>query len=293
VRRILDFTAIYPSARRVHLATNYRCPSSVVAASSRLIGVNRERFAKQIRPAPSAVFDSDAIGAVGTAQPDAWADELAGLARFEADAGRAICVLARTRTELEPIRLALIRGNVRHRTGVPALIESGPVQRMLDELRRSTPAGHPFHAMRALRDGFGWRRGEPGADGLADDELAAIDAALGWATAFPTVDVFIAAADAARARIGSLMDDDALVELTTVHGAKGREWPTVVLVGWEEDRFPNRRALLGATDPDRALEEERRLGYVALTRATRRLILAFDPAKPSRFLAEMGYLAAA
>ncbi len=44
------------------------------------------------------------------------------------------------------------------------------------------------------------------------------------------------------------------------------------------------------TPPDlqRAVEEERRLAYVALTRATRRLILAYDPARPSRFLAEMG-----
>jgi superfamily I DNA/RNA helicase len=36
------------------------------------------------------------------------------------------------------------------------------------------------------------------------------------------------------------------------------------------------------------MEEERRLAYVALTRATRRLILGFDPARPSPFLAEMG-----
>jgi len=75
----------------------------------------------------------------------------------------------------------------------------------------------------------------------------------------------------------------------TVHGAKGREWPTVVVIGFEEDRFPNRRALMGAADPQRALEEERRLAYVALTRATRRLVLAFDPGRPSRFLEEMGY----
>jgi DNA helicase-2/ATP-dependent DNA helicase PcrA len=99
----------------------------------------------------------------------------------------------------------------------------------------------------------------------------------------------VTAADAARAHLAALMRDDALVELTTVHGAKGREWETVVIVGWEEDRFPNRRALLGATDPDRALEEERRLAYVAVTRATRQLILAFDPARPSPFLAEMGF----
>jgi len=40
------------------------------------------------------------------------------------------------------------------------------------------------------------------------------------------------------------------------------------------------------------MEEERRLAYVALTRATRQLILAFDRARPSPFLAEMGFGAA-
>jgi len=63
----------------------------------------------------------------------------------------------------------------------------------------------------------------------------------------------------------------------------------VVIIGWEEERFPNRRALIHATDPARALEEERRLAYVALTRATQRLVLAFNAARPSRFLEEMGY----
>jgi superfamily I DNA/RNA helicase len=53
--------------------------------------------------------------------------------------------------------------------------------------------------------------------------------------------------------------------------------------------MPNRRSLVDADDPDRAMEEERRLAYVALTRATRQLILAFDPARPSPFLAEMGF----
>ena len=70
-------------------------------------------------------------------------------------------------------------------------------------------------------------------------------------------------------------------------GAKGREWQTVVVLGMEEDRFPNRRSLVEARDPDRALEEERRLAYVALTRATRRLVLAYDPRRPSRFLREV------
>jgi superfamily I DNA/RNA helicase len=288
VRRILDFALLYPEARRIQLATNYRCPVAVVEASSRLVAVNRERFAKEIRSAPSNAAGSASITATASDRPD-WTDDLAGLADRETRAGRTVCFLSRTRSELEPVSLALVRAGVRHRTSVPALIESSSVQRLLAVLRETAPPGHPFHALRGLRDGFGWRRGEPGADSLADDELHAIDAILGWSVAFPTADAFVTAADAARAHLAALMRDDALVELTTVHGAKGREWETVVIVGWEEDRFPNRRALLGATDPDRALEEERRLAYVAVTRATRQLILAFDPARPSPFLAEMGF----
>jgi DNA helicase-2/ATP-dependent DNA helicase PcrA len=134
----------------------------------------------------------------------------------------------------------------------------------------------------------GWRRGD-GDDALGDDDHAAIDALLGWASAFARLDRFLAAGDEVLARLSRLRDPTALIELVTVHGAKGREWPTVVVIGFEEERFPNRRALQGAADPERALEEERRLAYVALTRATRRLVLAFDPARPSRFLEEMGY----
>jgi len=100
---------------------------------------------------------------------------------------------------------------------------------------------------------------------------------------------FVAAYDAARARIAALRDPNATVELATVHASKGREWETVVLVGFEAERIPNRRSITDADDPDRALEEERRLAYVALTRATRQLILGFDPAHPSPFLAEMGF----
>jgi DNA helicase-2/ATP-dependent DNA helicase PcrA len=125
---------------------------------------------------------------------------------------------------------------------------------------------------------------------IGDDDHAALDALLGWSVGFRHLDGFLAAHDAVVSRLESLRRSDARVELVTVHGAKGREWQTVVVLGMEEDRFPNRRALLDARDPSRALEEERRLAYVALTRATRTLVLAGDPARPSRFLAEMGVL---
>jgi DNA helicase-2/ATP-dependent DNA helicase PcrA len=159
----------------------------------------------------------------------------------------------------------------------------------VDLARASDDPDHPFHVFRRLRTARGWDRAQPSGDLLPDDEHAALDALLGWTTGFVTNDSFIAAYDAARARIQALRDPDAPVELATVHASKGREWETVVLLGFEAERMPNGRSLADADDPGRALEEERRLAYVALTRATRQLILAFDRARPSPFLAEMGF----
>ncbi|HEX5396645.1 MAG TPA: ATP-dependent helicase [Candidatus Limnocylindria bacterium] len=286
VRRILDFALDYPAARRVQLATNYRCPPTVVAASRQLIDVNRERFAKRIEAAPGAAAIDGSLAAFATSSPD-WPEQLVRLAVAETHAGRRACFLARTRTELAPISLALIRAGVRHASSLPAPAEAAVVVALVDDLRRLAPATAPFHALLRLRAGRGWRRGD-GDDALGDDDHAALDAALGWAVAFDRSDRFLAGYDAARTRLGALRDPAAPIELVTVHGAKGREWHLVVIVGFEDERFPNRRALVDSLNPDRSLEEERRLAYVALTRATRRLVLAFDPSRPSRFMAEMG-----
>jgi superfamily I DNA/RNA helicase len=291
VRRILRFSSDYPSARRVMLATNYRCPPSVIAASARMVALNRERFAKPIRAPADAPVDARAISAWSTTSAG-WLEAMARFAAAEDRAGRSCCFLARTRSELTPVLLALVRAGVRHATAVPPLVEAEPVVALVDLARNSDDPDHPFHVLRRLRAVRGWDRSQTSADLLADDGHAALDALLGWATAFGTVDAFVRAYDAARARIATLRDTDAPVELATVHASKGREWETVVLLGFEEDRIPNRRSLFDAEDRDRALEEERRLAYVALTRATRRLVLAFDPARPSPFLAEMGFGAA-
>lgn len=287
VRRILGFSELYPGATRVQLATNYRCPPGVVTASRRLIGVNQERFEKLISPAPDRPDEAASVVMLSTAGHD-WPDRLAALAAAEAAAQGGCCILARTRAELTPVALALLRAECPHATSLATPLESEPVRALLDAARRLSPADAPFRTIARLRALRGWRRGD-GDDALGDDDHAAIDALLGWAAAFARLDLFLAAGERMLARLTALRDPAAPIELVTVHGAKGREWPTVIVIGFEEERFPNRRALLGAVDPRRALEEERRLGYVALTRATRRLVLAFDPARPSRFLEEMGY----
>jgi superfamily I DNA/RNA helicase len=286
VRRILGFAELYPAARRVQLATNYRCPPAVVAASRRLIAANVDRFEKRIEATPGRRSEATAISMMASTGHD-WADRVAAVATAQAPGG-GCCILARTRAELTPVALALLRAEQPHATSVPTPLEADPVRALLDDARRLPPAEAPFPALLRLRGMRRWRRSD-GDDALGDDDHAAIDALLGWAAAFARLDRFLAAGSEVMARLTRLRDPSAPIELVTVHGAKGREWPTVVVIGFEEDRFPNRRALIGAVDTVRAVEEERRLAYVALTRATRRLILAFDPSRPSRFLEEMGY----
>ena len=86
-----------------------------------------------------------------------------------------------------------------------------------------------------------------------------------------------------------------LVTVMTLHSAKGLEFDTVFLAGWEEGLFPNQRAL--DETGLKGLEEERRLAYVGLTRARRQAIVSFAAnrrlhgswaaAIPSRFVDEL------
>jgi DNA helicase II / ATP-dependent DNA helicase PcrA len=287
VRRILSFATDYPSARRVMLATNYRCPRAVIEASASMITANTERFAKPIHAPAGAPHDPRCITAANAADPG-WADGMARLAATEDRAGRTLCFLSRTRGELTPILLALVRAGVRHTAAVPPIVESPHLLELVLAARTANDPAHPFHVLRRLRSERGWDRGSASGDLLSDEDHAGLDALLGWATGFRTAEAFCDAFAAARSRISALREPGAPVELATIHASKGREWRTVVLIGFEADRIPNRRSLVDAEDPARALEEERRLAYVAVTRATRRLILAFDPSRPSPFLAEMG-----
>ncbi len=91
------------------------------------------------------------------------------------------------------------------------------------------------------------------------------------------------------------MNDDNAVTLATVHSAKGLEFPVVFVVGLEDGIFPSMR--LNENNADH-MEEERRLMYVAVTRAKQRLYLTYAKSRylygdtkynvPSRFLSECG-----
>ena len=89
--------------------------------------------------------------------------------------------------------------------------------------------------------------------------------------------------------------DEAKVTIMTIHAAKGLEFDTVFLAGWEEGLFPSQRAL--DEGGLASLEEERRLAYVAITRARRRATILhaanrriygqWNSSIPSRFVGEL------
>src|SRR5688572_27749407 len=100
--------------------------------------------------------------------------------------------------------------------------------------------------------------------------------------------------------VALVMDNDAdretdKVTIMTIHAAKGLEFDTVFLAGWEEGVFPSQRAL--DEGGLASLEEERRLAYVAITRARRKCIILhaanrriygqWTSSIPSRFVAEL------
>ncbi|MDY7016511.1 MAG: 3'-5' exonuclease, partial [Cyanobacteriota bacterium] len=107
-----------------------------------------------------------------------------------------------------------------------------------------------------------------------------------------SLEAFLAKASLAS-DLDNLEEGQEAISLMTLHSAKGLEFPVVFLVGLEQGLFPNARTL---NDPI-ALEEERRLCYVGLTRAREQLFLTYtreralwgsrETAIPSQFLGEI------
>ena len=239
----------------------------------RLVEHNGERFAKAIRAGPSAT------GRLVLA-PDP-SDETVRLERVIGrwpDDGGTRAVLARTNRELLPaVVVALKLGLPFRAPRIDLLLDSPVVDDLLDRAAATARDREP------LLVGLGRVR-DLAADDPATAEVAT--ALLGWAVGHADLASLVAAITETRGRLAALRRDDAPFTLATAHATKGLEFDHVVVIGMEVGRFPSARAVGQAEDPARAYEEERRLAYVAWTRARRSLTLLYDPAVPSPFLME-------
>jgi superfamily I DNA/RNA helicase len=268
VRRVLDLAARLPGLRRVDLETNHRCAPEIVHRAARLVAHNQERFDKHIRSSPRT------SGSV-TLAPDPGD----GVARarwllkhwYRPNRGGRHAVLARTNLELAPYAAVALE------MGLPYRIEDDGLQfddeAILAALHAASAAEPVLLAVRSAAH----------LTGLATQGQNAL---LGWAAPYPSLEALrkdIHARVEARQRLAS---DHADLTLATIHGTKGLEWDHVACIGHDEGTFPSGRALREADDPGRVLEEERRLAYVAWTRARSTLTVTYDPGAPSTFLLE-------
>ena len=287
VRRVLDLAGSLPGLRRHDLVTNFRCPGPVVERAVRLVEHNAERFAKQIVARPAA------SGRLVLA-PDATDDDerarhvLASWSAPAAEDDRATrAVLARTNRELLPAAAVALELGIPFRAERLALpLEDPGLDGILAEIAEQPgehAAARPDRG--ATRVGRGLRPKGPTKrpdEALSADDLVA--AVLAWAAPFRDAAEFVAAVRRRRDELARLRRDDARLTLATAHSTKGLEFDDVAVVDMDAGRFPSQRSLDDADDPVRALEEERRLAYVAWTRARRSLTLVYDPAAPSQFV---------
>ena len=306
VRRVLALADDLPGLRRVDLVVNYRCPATVVRRAVRLVEHNVERFAKSIAaradaPGPIVLAADAADEGVRVGRLlDGWfpatpgsSDPTGGGPRAGAGTGTidapTFGILTRTNRELLPaIAAALDRGVPFRPPPIELLVASAEVDACVAEAA-AEPADRPLPVrIEAVRSR--WATRSTAADAEADPAATAphdvAAAVLAWSLPFATLDDLAAAIATRREALARLCRDDAPLTFATAHATKGLEFDHVAVLGMERHRFPSARSLADAPDPARALEEERRLAYVAWTRARRSLTLVYDPAAPSSFLLE-------
>lgn len=291
----LRFSTDYPSAVTVTLTRNYRSAPPIVATAVQVVrpgtlvpgrGLSAER--RDLGAARIAVH------AVSTETEEAgWVaatiDALVGGASFHSlDSGRAdgdveehfdfgdVAVLYRSATQSRALQSAFTsaglpfqkRGTDRlaDRPAVPAVLRElallpGPVPARLvaagSALASRAAAPDLFAADSSLREADVWAAVEllrPVAAEFPDD----LDGFLAFVATGAEVDALDPRADA--------------VSLLTLHAAKGLEFPVVFIVGCADGVVPLR--FPGEDDPESRLAEERRLFFVGVTRAQRRLFLS-------------------
>lgn len=136
-------------------------------------------------------------------------------------------------------------------------------QSRLDNLKELVSVAHEFAAsLRALEESFD----DSNADGVSKET---IDEGTEGLAEPGSLAAFLERVSLASDTDRIPDENDGMITLMTLHSAKGLEFPVVFVTGWEEGMFPHMRALAD----DNELSEERRLAYVGITRAKRKLYL--------------------
>ncbi|MGO4255447.1 ATP-dependent DNA helicase UvrD2 [Marmoricola sp. RAF53] len=293
-----EFTRKHPGATSVELVRNYRSTPQVIKAANELLhGTPTGSVTLRAqRPAGDEVRWQEATDEVAEAEA-----VVAEVQRLRA-AGvplREMAVLFRINAQSETFEEALASRSIPYVVrGAARFFERPEVRQALALMRASLRAGEPatdglLDQVHGVLGGMGWGPEAPAARGQARDRWESLMALVSQAEEYaaaeiaPTLEGFVAELDRRAAEQHAPVADG--VTLATLHTAKGLEWDAVFLAGVQEGSMP-----ITYADTPAAVEEERRLLYVGITRARKHLMISWSLArnpggqarrKPSRFLA--------
>ncbi|MCB2412068.1 ATP-dependent DNA helicase UvrD2 [Demequina sp. TTPB684] len=281
---LLGFTGRYEDAAVVRLVRDYRSTPQVVNLANGLMAHRGNSTAglELVSQRPSGPGVGFHAYADDVAEAAAVADRIEALVSSGV-AAREIAVLYRTNSQSEEIEDALA-----HR-GIGYLVRGGQrffareeVRKALVLLRGAAVAASDDPLGAQVREAItdaGWSEQPPAARGAVRERWDALQALVELADNFDvdavagtgepaTLRDFVEhLADRASAQHAPSVDG---VTLTTIHAAKGLEWDAVFLVGMSEGLLP-----ISMAETDEAIEEERRLLYVGITRAREHLHVSF------------------
>ncbi|KAA9134798.1 ATP-dependent helicase [Microbacterium caowuchunii] len=290
---LLGFTRRYPDARQFRLERNYRSERPVLVTANALmrgrpgaLQLVTERGDEA--PPPSLVrYDDDAHEAAGVARR----------IRAQLDAGadpRQIAVLYRSHAQSAEVLAALAdQGIPTSVLGGKRFFDQPEVRQAVMALRAASVAPLESGFRDSVRDvlrSLGLTDEPPPAGGALRNAWEARAALLALADEEPPGATLRSFTDKLMARAKDQHEPSlATVTLATLHAAKGLEWDHVHLIGMSEGLLP-----ISYAQSFEAIDEERRLAYVGITRAARTLSLSWAESsgrsmrQRSRFLQEIG-----
>ena len=272
---LTGFGRKHPGARIVELTRDYRSTPQIVSLANDVLARSSQREGtvrlSSQRDGGAQVtyrtYDDDRAEAEGVAA--SIADLIAG-----GMAPHSIAVLMRTNGQSQAFEEAL------GARGIPVAVAGGKpffarddVRTAISRLRAAAAAatddGSVGEIVRDVLSGVGWAPEAPSGQ-AGSERWSNMNAIVGWVddSKAETLAAFVAELDERVAY--QVEPDKAGVELATIHAAKGLEWGAVFLVGVAEGLLPISYAKTAA-----AREEERRLLYVAVTRARDLLTLSW------------------